>query len=358
MHKKKKPILFLHVGTHKTGSTFLQTILKFNRFSLIDKGYGYIRMPSDYRCLASKVSDKKIHTIRQDFENIIKQSIYKQCDTFILSWEGFSGNSLSSYHNSEHVAISLKKAFPSFNVKIILYFRRQDEYIQSLYAQVVRGGETRNFQDFLKDFSDGKLSWTRHVGEYIKAFGKESVLAFSYDNIKSQGTAKLAEHFMHTIGINQFNIPHINNIRQLNSGLSTVELEVLRRCNAFLDKKKRLVLRSLLEKQRPKLLKEHYSLFDEHQQKEFIKIYQSDNESLINDFFPEIDKNTFFDVPKNTVGHLSDEIVMRYLIDILIQCEDDKFRKKDVTTFRCLLKRLIFKSLKVLKKTKKMEGLS
>ncbi len=131
--------LFLHIGLYKTGSTTLQAHLQKNRNSLRNCGYLYpLTGASDmfdaHHNLAwllrnPKVADPNLGTWKELHEEIKTANI----DNVIISSENFQLNDQTQMDN-------LQSQLAAYEVKVIVYLRRQDRRLESLYTQRVKRG--------------------------------------------------------------------------------------------------------------------------------------------------------------------------------------------------------------------------
>lgn len=197
--------IVLHTGLPKTGSTFLQKNY-FNKFpkwnfyaggSKFPNELGFVyRLNSDYDKLRKNGdflrsneksmacsnmlswAEKVAHLIERDGKNIV------------FSSEGLCGVSYSPLRNNLEVSIFLKHLFGS--AKVIFFFRRQADYCESLYKQLVfkenrfgrylEFGEMYAMEPTLKSLATiHELNWMRIVENYHVVFGKENVLAIPYE---------------------------------------------------------------------------------------------------------------------------------------------------------------------------------
>jgi hypothetical protein len=122
--------LFIHIGTHRTATTSIQSYLYENRRALIDKGFLY---PFDMRRHAiffRKVADGRINTvgladrILSDFERLPTS-----VRNVIVSDEDIS------FYTDYSILADLKK---DFDLHFILYMRRQDLWLESWYLQNIK----------------------------------------------------------------------------------------------------------------------------------------------------------------------------------------------------------------------------
>lgn len=152
---KNSPEIYFHVGTGKTGSTFLQARI----FPLL-KGIHYI--PTN-----------RYHKIFREIENC-------QAEKILVSRE-------FDQQLEREVKIFSKK-HP--NTIPIIVFRRHDSYIASQYRRFVKNGFTGNFQAFF-DLQNNKgyfkqtdLNYKRQVALLKKHFTKEPIV-FTYEDFKA-----------------------------------------------------------------------------------------------------------------------------------------------------------------------------
>ena len=146
--------LYIHIGTQKTGSTTLQTILSKNKQKLLKEGICYLgRFPKLARRIrtVARFDEPLADELKSEIRYTVDSNLKKGVRTYVISNEKFSGDKMISYRNAGAVAETLKHAVKElpFNVKIIVYLRRQDTYIESTYAQKVYSGYTGTFDEFM-----------------------------------------------------------------------------------------------------------------------------------------------------------------------------------------------------------------
>jgi len=158
--------IYFHVGTGKTGSTFLQARI----FPLL-KGIHYIPTNRYHKIFLEieKYSSTKI-LISREFDQQLEREVKR----------------FSEKHP---------------NTNPIIIFRRHDSYIASQYRRFVKNGFTGNFQAFfdLKNdngyFKQDDLNYKRQLGLLKKHFTKEPIV-FIYEEFRENPhlfTQKLAE---------------------------------------------------------------------------------------------------------------------------------------------------------------------
>ncbi|MBK4218124.1 glycosyltransferase [Paracoccus caeni] len=135
-----RPRLIIHLGATKTGSTFIQHILDDSRPALLREGIWYPEVglfwqadrPHKQAGHAHFVDEarKGGQALRNHLLNGLA-AMQGQVHTIILSSEAFFLNSQSA---------KLAQHFHDFDVEMVVYLRRQDEWANSQYAEFVAGG--------------------------------------------------------------------------------------------------------------------------------------------------------------------------------------------------------------------------
>ncbi len=210
--------IYLHIGTHKTGTTSIQKFLDCNRNKLLDLDYLYPlsgrpktlsiaqhRLPWGVR--REKKFRGKWEDIGQEWVKLHEEIAQEKKENVVVSAEDFSSL------NAKRIAI-LKKHLSRYNTKIVIYLRKQDEFFLSLYAQVLKTGFYKSIEEYIK--------LERHRGNYYaflepwsKAFGKENIVIKVYE--KSQIKQRLIPSFVEAIGLGA----HLNELEQLNEMANT-----------------------------------------------------------------------------------------------------------------------------------------
>ncbi|QOP42672.1 hypothetical protein FJR45_01385 [Sulfurimonas sediminis] len=132
--------LFIHIGTGKTGTTALQNFLNNNN-KLLQKKYGitYAQtciQDNAHHQLCTNFNKKEIDITKivpKRLEKLIQEAKDSESDIFIISSEYFPGVTEEEIKN-----IYIKTLNKYFEIHIIVYLRRQDEYLESWFAQLIK----------------------------------------------------------------------------------------------------------------------------------------------------------------------------------------------------------------------------
>ncbi|HDL01809.1 MAG TPA: hypothetical protein ENH23_06210 [candidate division Zixibacteria bacterium] len=224
-----KSRLYIHIGTHKTGSTAIQHFLRQNDVLLRTKGFFCLQGLKEFKTLitSKEVNNKIITRCKKELESRVKQTKQKNTDQcFILSREGFSGNPLIGYKNAGIVAKRLSQITTNFDVYIIVYLRRQDGFVESMYTQQIHEGESYTFQSFLYSLPAFSFNWKHLLTCYSEYFGKENIIVRQYDKFFLPEPDSLLVDFCQILGIDIQNTAFHDESSKPNRGYSIDALEI------------------------------------------------------------------------------------------------------------------------------------
>lgn len=276
--------LYLHIGTHKTGSTAIQSSLKKKSSELDDEDilhipyFSLLKELMQTECfdpaLASRMREKLNHNLNY--------SLQRSADRFILSFEGFSGRPLMGYTNAEVIAEILHYAFDDIDVKVIVYLRRQDSFVESVYTQKIHEGESYSFDTFLEQTDVLKLDWYALVDAYGSRFGTENVFVRRYHREFFPEAYSLIQDFGRVIGSKT--LAEHTTSRFSNVGYSRAALETARRTNPHLDSEEQWILRRLLQETNGKEPFQSYSFFAPNERRAFLERHTSSNRRIVDEY--------------------------------------------------------------------------
>lgn len=173
--------IYLHIGLHKTGTTTIQNLLRHNQDILARGGALYLRtgrISNGHHGLAQSLVledgtrfQAAIHDVKAEIDRAYSEGI----STILISSEVFCRVGVNNLHR-------LRQALSSYDVKVVAFFRRQDEMAVSHYCEFVkRGHVSQDFPDFVARWHvDRLLYWTFHQ-RLQRVFGAQSVNIASYN---------------------------------------------------------------------------------------------------------------------------------------------------------------------------------
>jgi len=290
----KKPHLYLHIGTHKTGSTAIQKALQHNRHLLKKDGFIYLPLPGCVRSLASsRELDKKFtHSFKEEINRHIKKH-RKGNLCFLMSWEGFSGDPATGYNDTDIIAKHLKEATAHIHVTIVVYLRRQDDFIESMYTQEIHEGGSIPFKEFINSYPKKPFDWNQLLHHYSKHFGKDNILVRKYDRASLPKKNSLLEDFSTAIGLSGKYLAKTEVTLTPNCGYSRDALEIAKLCNPHLNNEERSFLRRMLQKTSSKQPFEAYSFWTQTEREQFLSQYTASNCLVVENYFNNLSCELF-----------------------------------------------------------------
>lgn len=295
--------LYLHIGTPKTATTAIQRFCQDNQNVLNGYGYCYPEFAYRYKNIGIwrnghfLVGERRDNEGKRDFvqENAIFEEgfqeiyrLFEQYDNLILSDEGIW------HHGTKKGSSFLEKLQKElekdkFAIKIIVYLRRQDDFLYSWWNQQIKEG--------MNSFS--KLTWERMVTErpfirldyygVLKQFadvvGKDNIIIRRFDQKKFFGGSIYAD-FLNVIGL-QYSDEYQILTKTQNISLSKNDNEIKRILNELpeLDTKSNQVFRTVLQDCSKSVPDDRrINMFSEKEMEEFLLEYEEQNRRVAREY--------------------------------------------------------------------------
>ncbi|ELP9120248.1 hypothetical protein QTU61_000792 [Campylobacter lari] len=292
---------YVHIGTHKTGTTSIQLFLKEN-IDLLQKQGIYCpqsttmwnriqhRMlkPILEECFNNRIDRNsnelichiKTEHYRHEIDNLKNEINLNKNKKFLFSDEGFSW----WFADKEKVKL-IKFFFNELgfkNIVIILYLREFQDFFNSLTSEDIKNGrmyfKTNLYAD--KNPYINSFDYAYICKNYSDIFGKENMTVRLFDkNEFYQGD--LLKDFIHSIGLewdNEFIIPP-----KQNETLDLIGIELLDRFNNILPKDANFIIDRFFQNSKDPHLK--FQAKKELMQS-YLNHFKESNEWVRKEFFP------------------------------------------------------------------------
>ncbi len=305
-----KPKLYLHAGTHKTGTTSIQAFAVKHRKAFLRKGLFYpkaapliylLKGLHAHHWFAHALAGKnKLHFSPETLEKYTNkwaaQAQAHEADAF-LSVEALYRHKLGkgSYAaKRKNYLQALARELQSFDVSVILVYRRPDDYLRSFYQ-----GRVMNTTQVLPDFSrfvkrDHKGLYYHQSAVLFKKVFKD-VRALVYEDLVSSGA--FFTSFFAQVGVD---VSDLDGVGAWKKALSVPETMVKNFANNYLEGRK--ASKAFLRWMRTPKVAGYirsvygdtlYDLWPSHAARhEFLVGREDDLEKLRREFFP--DRETLF----------------------------------------------------------------
>ncbi len=205
MHHDKNNI-FLHIGYHKTGTTYLQKEV-FSKLKTIN----YLGRPwreeelrnffADYKYTNDLQfnADETANKFVQIVEKILEDNRFDSSLPVFISHESLLTGAEWFGLEVASRARRLKNTFP--NAKLIISFRNQADFIESNYRNYVIHGGKLSFDSFLKNSFAGRyamfprLYYDQVFELYSDIFGSENIHVYLHEELRGDPEKTIRELF-------------------------------------------------------------------------------------------------------------------------------------------------------------------
>jgi hypothetical protein len=136
-----QPTIFLHVGMHKTASTYIQNRLRRNHDLLLTHGILYPPLRSDHLSLVRAVSDRQFGHWQQWCDRAHQKGL----NSLLISAEALSvvlSKCMNEQAHGEWLTSQINDL--GWNLQIIAFIRDQPSYLNSRYTQLVKRLHTQS----------------------------------------------------------------------------------------------------------------------------------------------------------------------------------------------------------------------
>jgi hypothetical protein len=284
--------LYIHIGAHKTGTTAIQRFMEYFRDKIDRELNLYYPKTgciwSGHHQFAWSMGVKK-----EGYDDglVLKKLILDleaelstiSCDRVLFSSEDFEW---LSKVQAQQLKNSLQHIFRQ--IKIVLYIRRQDSYVEAMYNQQVRDYSPRlsvSFQKYLEEKKYGILSCYDYVERWASVFGRENIIVKPFE--KNQFVeGNLFKDFLYALTgereflFTDFVLP--SHIAEANKALPTEAIDLLRRINQFnlSEAQHQNIVRKLYELEKQDKFNKIYSFFTDAQRLDFVSKYQQQTHKM------------------------------------------------------------------------------
>ncbi|WP_299615897.1 hypothetical protein [uncultured Tateyamaria sp.] len=337
--------LILHIGTPKTASTLIQNSLENNPEWLAEHGlaYGKVLSPDAnhitlFFACANAVHDfardyglhsmEELAEFRQRVSDRIewhKGQLDDNIDTMIMSSENLTGN---MYHPEEIARLKhlLEQHFD--DIKIVIYVRRQDDAILSMYGEYMRRGFSNDlFRDFVDvcmgpDSPTPYLYYRRELSKWVKVWGADNMIVRRFSSVDFINGDILADFLGIVLNTWDPNLDGFEPSRDDNRGLSAPMLELLRRLHpniAFMKDGHPNPQRTLLTPYISQMPTHPRPVMAAGTARHIIRHFEPANSWLKQTFFPDLEGPFFPERPDHpTQGNLG-RITEEEIVDLTSQ---------------------------------------
>ncbi len=178
---------YIHIGTHKTGSTSIQYFLFENRNKLREQGFLYPlsgipkkNLFGQHHLAAAFLEHLQLKTYNPNaggWEEVISEANSVPDKNIIISSENFC---LPRFDLEQ--IYKIKDYLSQYTVKIVVYLRRQDNYLISQYRQYIGANK---YSASFKQFISGQkwlIDYYQILKPWQQVFGTENIIVRVFES--------------------------------------------------------------------------------------------------------------------------------------------------------------------------------
>lgn len=226
--------VILHIGSHKTGSTFLQNYAYDNHEALLGHGVYYPQLADaaevqQHSALALLLRAENKQPAVEALERLAAEAAGVDADTLLVSGEEFF------FATDDEVTLlrdTLRRRLDC-RFRVLIYIRNTYDYVRSVLNQHLRFESHPLSERELVGFLDVYRP-TEIIRRWEAAFGADAVEVYSYD----QHRPRLLDHFLDLLGVPRLGDP--STIRKLDTNPSIDFLTAFVLNQLLFDKSARL----------------------------------------------------------------------------------------------------------------------
>lgn len=221
------PRYVIHIGPHKTGTTYLQRSFDKLRPILADRSIWYPDLwggPDGHHALYEQLSRGEDHVAKVEFDRLN----WAGFDTILLSSESFS------YLTDDGVR-RLHTLLDGQPATVVFYCRRWSELIPSSWGEMVKHGSLMLLPEFVlsclgNPAASSLVNFNLVLARYAAVFGAGNLRIASYNGVL-ESNEDLLTHFCRSF-LGWPNVPP-SGFGQVNVSLDMVDSEIIRALNAL-----------------------------------------------------------------------------------------------------------------------------
>lgn len=306
--------VYLHIGLPKTGTTAVQYFLSNNREALQkhgicfpDFGYRYpnIGIHRNAYFLVAPYRDEQHNEFPDqpgnDYEAGLEQlaDLAQEYDKIILTDESIWRR--SQYRENFWKTLKYDLWKRNMDIKLIVYLRRQDLWIQSFWGQKMKKpGISRDFHRQIAHMKKNNypMDYYQRLDELSEVFGKNSIIVRVYEKCQYQGEEHtIQSDFLDIFGLTMKDGFTVNQA-VYNTSLEGDFLEIQRRLNSLPD----FASSNHILKNSVKFVQDNYSTsagkyswFAPGEQASFLDSFSESNKRVAREYLGREDETLFYD---------------------------------------------------------------
>lgn len=188
----------LHLGVHKTASTYLQDSMDLNRDMIVENKADYIDLDllrTHHRLAGSLNGEKAQEEINKILEEILCN---EKSDRVIISDENILGysshwNGCSMiYPKADGNLRALEEALKGHTVEVYIGIRNMSTFLPSIYCEYLRSLSSlpNTFEEFIVNLNLETCSWLGFLRRVEKIFSRSQIRIWDYEIMRNDASVE------------------------------------------------------------------------------------------------------------------------------------------------------------------------
>lgn len=180
-------LVALHLGAHKTATTYIQNALELSRQNLNHIGIGYVPLTEVRSSLTGRLGFG-----RSGLPAAANQllSDYRFCKRLIISDENIIGGLKPSfgrgfYPRRKGRLAKLLNGLGQHDFRVYFATRAYDEFISAMYCEYIRHHPFVDIQSYVRGVTYKTFNWLDVVETFVKLIGSENVTIWRYEDFRA-----------------------------------------------------------------------------------------------------------------------------------------------------------------------------
>jgi len=212
MSPSASPTLHLHLGVHKTGSTFLQKTFLHNSKQLGSADLAYLPLAEMRRDVTSRLlrASRRGFGREGNYLSACRDVLAAAMDgrrSILLSDENLLGSlyifskRIGAYPRAARNVDLIAKLFdPGMKLVIYMGLRDYSQWLESAYLQILKRRQLLSFESFIGGISLGSISWPSLVGRISARVPGATIVLWRYEAF-AQDNHWLMNHLSLQLGL-------------------------------------------------------------------------------------------------------------------------------------------------------------
>jgi len=223
--------LVLHIGPHKTGSTYIQKTLVAESERLM-QDYAIVYPTAGRGVLFGHHGLYQMIATKKDLTEISEKLKleYSRAEKVILSSESFSLMTKSQI-------TTLIDLFAPSSIKVIFFYRNWTQLLYSSWQELIKHGKTLLFQEFclrnlLEPHKSRLLNFGKVIDDFAAVVGMKNIAALSYNTIEGEA-GDIFDSLLHVVCPTFESLREKRNPRRVNPRADSHLIEAIRVLNSI-----------------------------------------------------------------------------------------------------------------------------